>query len=229
MIEMNWNVSAREAAVLQKELAAEVRIEPLPEEFGILGSADLSYLPAPGQSIAVVLTFRWPSLELLETVHAVVPTRFPYIPGLLSFREVPPLLEACGKLENPPEVFLCDGQGIAHPRGIGLASHVGLCLGIPSVGCAKSRLCGSFEPFELKRGNHAPLEYNGKVVGSVYCTRTGVKPVYISPGHKADLESSRRLVEKCLGRFRIPEPLRQAHNHASRVRVAVGAGVGMRT
>ncbi len=200
-------------------------IEPLPEDFEILGAADLSYIQAVGRTIAVVLTFRWPELELLEKVYSIVPTEFPYIPGLLSFREIPPLLDAYGKLKNPPQVFLCDGQGIAHPRGIGLASHVGLCLGIPSVGCAKTRLCGKHEPFELKRGAYAPIEYHGKVVGYAYCTRNGVKPVYISPGHRADLESSRKLVEKCLDRLRIPEPLRQAHNYASQVRRNLNSGL----
>jgi deoxyribonuclease V len=213
----------QEAIALQRELAARVKLRPLPERFDVLGCADISYITDANESVAMILTFEWPGLKLIETAHAVEPTRFPYISGLLSFREIPPLLAAYEKLVRKPDVFLCDGQGIAHPRGIGLASHMGLVLGIPSVGCAKTRLAGKHDAFELKRGNYTPLLLRGDVVGCVYCTRDNVKPVYISPGHLADLESSRLLVERCLGRYRAPEPLRLAHNYATRLRVELAA------
>jgi deoxyribonuclease V len=218
----DWNVTPREAMALQRELADAIEVKPLPQDFEVLGAADIAYLHATHQLVAVIVTFCWPHLELKETVHVVSPIHFPYVPGLLSFREVPPLLEAFDLLKHPPEVFLCDGQGVAHPRRLGFAAHLGLCLGIPTVGCAKKRLCGEHQPFELHRGNHSPLIFQGEVVGCVYCSREGVKPIFISHGHLANLESSVALVKHCLGRFRLPEPLRQAHQVATRLRRKLG-------
>lgn len=137
--------------------------------------------------------------------------RFPYIPGFLSFREIPPLLKAFKKLTVLPDVILCDGQGIAHPRRIGLASHLGVTLGKPSIGCAKNKLCGTHNTLPFEKGSWVPLIHEGSVVGVVYRSREGVKPIYISPGHLTDIPSSIALVELCLGRYRIPEPLRRAH------------------
>jgi len=131
------------------------------------------------------------------------------------------VLAALGKLQYPPDVLLCDGQGIAHPRRFGLASHLGLCLDLPTVGCAKSRLCGDYEPFALQRGAGVPLRFRDEVVGWVFCSRTGVKPIYISPGHLSDQESSKELIRRCLGGFRIPEPQRQAHKLATQLRNAL--------
>lgn len=213
-----WELTPKQAVALQRELAERIVLQPLPSRFGVLGAADISYLKSLNRLVAVVLTFRWPSLARLETVHIVAPIRFPYVPGLLSFREIPPVLEAIEQLADPPEVFLCDGQGIAHPRRLGLAAHLGLCLEVPTVGCAKSRLCGSHEPLDLQRGNYAPLHLADEIVGCVFCSRAGVKPLYISPGHLADVDTSRQLVERCLGRYRIPEPLRQAHQAAAMLR-----------
>ncbi len=218
-----WDLAPKEAKVLQLTLAEQVKIQPLPENFSVLGSADIAYVSATNQLVAAILSFRWPDLTLIETSHLVAPISFPYIPGLLSFREVPPLLEAYKRLEHPPEVLLCDGQGIAHPRKFGLASHLGFCLDIPTVGCAKKLLCGKHDPFELRRGYSTPLNFHDEMVGWVFCSRDGVKPIYISPGHLTDLESSRELIYRCLGRFRIPEPLRQAHNLATRLRQALSS------
>ncbi len=218
-----WDLSPREAVDLQKSLAEEVRIEPLSMRFKFLGAADISYCKDTDLLIAVVLSFRWPSLDLIESAHHVCKSAFPYIPGLLAFREVPPLIEAYRKIRQKPDVLLCDGQGIAHPRKMGFASHLGLCLGIPTVGCAKSRLCGEHESLTLRKGSSKPLVLNGERVGLVFCSREGVQPVYISPGHLADITSSKRLVSRCLGRYRIPEPLRLAHIEANRIRVALRA------
>ncbi|MCK8602113.1 endonuclease V [Desulfoferrobacter suflitae] len=216
----------REAVKLQRILAEQVELRRIAEDFAVLGASDISYMKPVDRLVAVVLTFHWPSLEPLESVHAVSPIGFPYVPGLLSFREIPPLLMAYRLLKRAPDVFLCDGQGIAHPRRLGLASHLGLCLDIPTIGCAKSRLCGEHRPLELRRGNYAPLLLNDVQVGYVFCSRNGVKPIYISPGHLADLDSSRKLIERCLGRFRIPQPLRQAHLEATRIRKSLFAGSG---
>lgn len=218
-----WDLTPKQAIARQKELASKIHLQPLPEYFEVLGAADLAYLKSSQQLVAVIVTFAWPSLQLLETVHVVEQARFPYVPGLLSFREIPPLLSAYQLLKLPPDVFLCDGQGLAHPRRLGLASHLGLCLDIPTVGCAKSRLCGEYEPLELQRGCYTPLHLDGEQVGDVLCTRDRVKPVYISPGHLADFVSSRNLVLRCLSRYRLPEPLRHAHNIATRLRQLLAA------
>lgn len=213
-----WDLSPKEAIELQRELAQHVQLKPLPEHFEVLGAADIGYVARTNQLVAAMLTFTWPDLQLIETSHVVSPILFPYIPGLLSFREVPPLLEAHRRLKRPPDILLCDGQGIAHPRKLGLASHLGLCLGIPAVGCAKKRLCGEHASLDFYRGSYTPLILREEVVGYVFRSRDGVKPIYISPGHLADLESSREIVQHCLGRYRIPEPLRQAHNLATQLR-----------
>ncbi|MGV8075482.1 MAG: deoxyribonuclease V [Syntrophobacteraceae bacterium] len=216
-----WDLSPEAARAFQKELAASVLIRPLPDSFEVLGASDIGYVPALNRLVAVVLTFRWPSLQKIESASAVAPIRFPYIPGLLSFREIPPLLDAYQKLERKPDILLCDGQGIAHPRKLGLASHLGLCLDIPTVGCAKKRLCGKHEELPNSRGSYVPLLLGGEVVGYVFRSRDGVKPVYISPGHLADLETSRKVIRECLGRYRIPEPLRQAHQLATQLRASL--------
>lgn len=214
----DWDLRPGEARSLQETLASQVRIRPLPKTLEVLGAADIGYARSADLLVAVLLTFRWPQLEALEAVHVTAPVRFPYIPGLLSFREIPPLLQAARQLERLPDVLLCDGQGIAHPRRFGLASHLGICLGVPTVGCAKKRLCGEHDPLDLQFGSHTPLRIGAEIVGAVLRSRTNVKPLYISPGHLADLESSCALVLSCVRRFRIPEPLRQAHNLATRLR-----------
>ena len=211
------SLTPAEAIALQKELAGRVELRPLPARFHVLAAADLSYLPSR-ELIAVVVTFSWPGLQLLEKVHVRRPVEFPYVPGLLSFREAPALTAAFHKLERRPDVFLCDGQGLAHPRRFGLACHVGLLLDIPTVGCAKKRLCGTHDPVGIEKGSRSLLSLDGDPVGYVYRSRTGVKPIYVSPGHKADLESSLALVERCVRRYRIPEPLRVAHNTATLLR-----------
>jgi deoxyribonuclease V len=213
-----WDLQPAEAKATQQGLADQVILQPLPDKFQILAAADIAYVSSTNQLVAVMISFRWPELSPIESSHVIAPITFPYIPGLLSFREVPPLLEAHAKLQHHPEVLLCDGQGIAHPRRFGLASHLGLCLNLPTIGCAKKRLCGEHDPLDLRRGSAAPLRLRDEVVGWVLCSRNGVKPIYVSPGHLSDLKTSKELIERCLNRFRIPEPLRQAHNLATRLR-----------
>lgn len=213
-----WDLTPAEARVLQQQLATEVKLQPLPRKFAVLGASDIAYINSTNHLIAVILSFRWPELILIDSAHVVAPITFPYIPGLLSFREAPPLLQAYAKLQHPPQVLLCDGQGIAHPRRFGLASHLGLCLNLPTVGAAKKRLCGEHPAFDLRRGSAVPLRLREEVLGWAYCSRDGVQPIYISPGHLSDLESSRELIARCLSRYRIPEPLRQAHNLAALLR-----------
>ena len=156
--------------------------------------------------------------EVADEAWAVVKTSFPYIPGYLSFREGPAVLSAFRKICLIPDVVIFDGQGMAHPRGAGIASHIGVLLGIPSVGCAKTRLVGEYEEPGLLRGDRAELRYNGRVVGAVVRTRTGVKPLFVSPGHLVTLEDSVRIVLEAAFRFRLPEPVRLAHKRATELR-----------
>lgn len=214
----SWDFTPKEAVALQRELAARVVLQPLPQDFRVLGASDIGYVRHANRLVAVMLTFSWPELQPLEAVQAICPVRFPYVPGLLSFREIPPLLEAFEQLRHRPGVLLCDGQGIAHPRRFGLASHLGLWLGLPTVGCAKKRLCGKHGPPPVSKGRSVPLYLDEDVVGSLYCSRDNVKPIYVSPGHLSNLESSEQLIARCLGRYRIPEPLRQAHLLATKLR-----------
>jgi deoxyribonuclease V len=151
----------------------------------------------------------------VETESVCSEIRFPYIPGLFAFREAPALLKALERLNTRPQLLICDGHGIAHPRRFGLASHVGVLAGIPTVGCAKRRLCGSFADPDISRGSSSPLIDRGETVGTVLRTRTGVKPVFVSIGHRIDLSTAEQIVLSCTVRYRLPEPLRLAHRYAA--------------
>ncbi len=175
---------------------------------------------ADGLFFAAVVVMSFPALEVVEEQVAQAPAQFPYIPGLLSFREGPAVLVAMEKLESRPDLVIFDGQGIAHPRRLGLAAHMGLWLGIPTVGCAKSRLVGEHEEPAEQKGARVPLTYGGGLVGSVLRTRSHVKPVYVSPGHLCDHEGACRMVLECCTRYRLPEPTRQADLLVGRVKRA---------
>jgi deoxyribonuclease V len=193
-----------------------VVLRPLPESIAQVAGADVGYRKESGTVVAAVAVHTFPGLDLVELAHAEDRVSFPYVPGLLSFREIPPLLSAFEKLRHQPHVVLGDGQGLAHPRRLGLAAHLGLWLKLPTVGCAKSRLVGEHAEVGPRRGQYRSLMDKGEQVGVVLRTRIGVKPLYISPGHLADLEGSRRLVLRCCRDFRIPEPIRTAHQAVQR-------------
>jgi deoxyribonuclease V len=165
-----------------------------------------------------VLVLAFPELEIVETRTLEAPLVFPYIPGLLSFREAPALIECFRALGRRPDLVLIDGQGIAHPRRLGLAAHVGLWLGIPTIGCAKKRLIGEHDEPGPERGRAAPLFDAGQRIGTVLRTRTRVKPLFISPGHLIDIPSATRLALACAPRFRLPEPTRLAHQCVTRLK-----------
>jgi deoxyribonuclease V len=183
----------------------------------MVAGADVAYDSRRERLVAAVLVFRLPGMECVEARQVVRPIRFPYVPGLLSFREAPAILAACDRLTARPDLLLCDGQGIAHPRGFGLASHLGLLLDVPSIGCAKSRLVGTHGEVGPHHGDRSPLRYQGKVVGSVVRTRDEVRPLYISPGHRIGVPASIRLVLGLCRGFRLPEPTRQADILVGRV------------
>jgi deoxyribonuclease V len=157
-------------------------------------------------------------MEVVASAHVIRPCRFPYVPGLLSFREAPAIIEAVRKLPRRPDLLVCDGQGLAHPRGLGLACHVGLWLEMPTIGAAKSRLCGEHRQVGRRRGCHVQLRHDGRVVGSVVRTRTGVKPLFVSVGHLVTLEEAIRIVLRCCRGVRLPEPTRRAHHLVSRLK-----------
>ena len=206
-----WNVSPKEAIEIQKGLRSRLEIKELAGTIRYVAGADVSFSRKRDIIWAGIVVFGYPEFKKVEEKWITGRANFPYIPGLLSFRELPLLMEVFNRLETDPDLILCDGQGIAHPRGLGLASHLGLLLDTPTIGCAKSRLVGEFSDVGEKRGSYAHLWCKGHVVGAVLRTRQGVKPVFISPGNKITLDESLKMVLHCCGKYRIPEPTRQAH------------------
>lgn len=209
-----WDVSPQEAIALQQELRAEVVADrPLDlAALRLVAGVDVSVKDDRSQAAVVVATF--PDFRVVEIARAARPTPFPYVPGLLSFREGPVIEEAFGKLGTEPDLFLFDGNGIAHPRRMGIASHMGLWLGRPTVGCGKTRLTGRHDPVPPEKGAWAPLIDKGETVGAALRTRAGTNPVFVSPGHLCDLAGAIDLVMRCSPKFRLPEPVRLAHNAA---------------
>ena len=212
----SWNLSPKQAIALQKQMATRVILKPLPEEITVVAGADVGYSRRYDRAVAAVATYTYPGLELRELVLFQGKFSYPYVPGLLSLREVPLLLRAFERLREVPDVVLCDGQGTAHPRRFGLASHLGLWLNLPTVGCAKTRLVGTHGKVGPRKGQYRSLQYRDERVGVVLRTRTKVKPLYVSPGHLAEVDSSRKLVERCCTKYRLPEPIRRAHLTAQR-------------
>ena len=213
-----FDLSPAEARRLQEELASRVVVGPALDLSGVrhVAGADVSTQGERAYATVVVLDF--PGLSLVEVQGFEAPLRFPYVPGLLSFREIPPVVGALEKVETGVDALILDAQGLAHPRRMGLASHLGLFLDVPTVGCAKSRLVGSFEEPGMEKGSATDLVHRGEVVGKVLRTREGVSPVYVSVGSGIDLRSSVELVLACCTRYRLPESTRQAHNAANRLR-----------
>jgi deoxyribonuclease V len=208
-----WNVTPEEAINIQNELCRHVVTENRLGPVNIVAGVDVGF-PDPRTARAAVVVLRFPELKPLDYAVAQVPVTFPYVPGLLAFREVPAVLAAVDKLRNLPDLFIFDAQGLAHPRRLGLASHVGLLLDWPSIGCAKSRLTGAYVEPGPERGNWSPLADGDERIGAVLRTRTGVKPLYVSIGHKVDLATAIRTVLDCAPKYRLPETTRYAHRVA---------------
>lgn len=206
-----WNLTPTEAVALQKQLRDQVVLQPLPDTVELVAGADISYNKFSDVMYAGIVVLRLPSLEVVATAGVVTTTTFPYVSGLLSFRETPPLLEAWERLTVRPDVLMLDGQGIAHPRRFGIASHVGLLLNLPTIGCAKTLLVGKYEEPLEQAGNWSPLIHRDEVIGVALRTKHRVNPVYISPGHLADLPTSIDLALRCVNGYRIPDPTRLAH------------------
>ena len=210
-----WDVTPAQARAIQLQGRARVIADDALGRVGRVAGIDVGLEESGAVSRAAVAVLEVPSLTLVESAVARLPTAFPYVPGLLSFREIPAALEALGRLSAPPDLLLCDGQGYAHPRRFGLACHLGVLTGLPSIGVAKSRLIGTHGPLPDEKGAWVPLLDGDETIGAVLRTRGGVAPVYVSVGHRVSLPTAIRWVLACTTRFRLPETTRQAHRLAS--------------
>ncbi len=209
----SWDVTPEEARELQNRLRTQVITADRFGTINTVAGVDIGLKKDIARASVVVLSF--PELQVVDIEIAECPVRFSYIPGLLSFREIPPLLTAFDRLKTEPDLVIVDGQGIAHPRRFGLASHLGLILDRPTIGCAKSRLCGRYEEPEQEHGAYTYLTDKEDVIGSVVRTRTNVRVVYVSIGHRISLDSARTWTLACCRGYRLPETTRHAHNAAS--------------
>ena len=209
-----WDVSPKEAIAIQKRLAAQVVREDEPQEVRRVAGVDISVDRARGVGTGAVVVLSYPGLEIAEVAVAQAPLTFPYVPGLLAFREVPVLARAFEKLERTPDLLLVDGHGLSHPRRFGLACHLGLLLDVPAIGCAKTRLLGEHDAPDEAAGSRADLLDRGELIGGVLRTRTGVKPLFVSLGHRIGLAAAEEWVLRCCRGYRLPEPTRLAHQAA---------------
>jgi deoxyribonuclease V len=210
-----WDLDYREAIDLQAQLAARLRFSDGLDPVRLVAGADVGFEDGGRVARAAVVVLDADTLETLDQAVARAPTRVPYIPGLLSFREIPVVLDAVAQLRCLPDLFICDCQGRAHPRRFGLACHLGLILDIPSIGAAKSRLLGSYGELPVERGAWVPLQDHGEVVGAVLRSRTGVSPLFVSSGHRISLDTAIHWVLSCAPHYRVPETTRKAHRLAS--------------
>ena len=210
-----WPQTTQEAIKIQQQLRSEVIVEDRLPEVRYVAGVDVGYDVANSITRAAVAVLSFPHLQLHSSAIALQPTTFPYIPGFLSFREVPAILEALEKLPVTPDLLLCDGQGLAHPRRFGLACHLGVLTNIPAIGVAKTRFIGEHDPVPVDRGSWQPLRHQGETIGAVLRTRVGVKPIYISAGHRISLTSAIDYVLRCTPKYRLPETTRLADRLAS--------------
>lgn len=211
----SWHVTPIEAKAIQQELAKKIVRSDRFSAIKTIAGVDVGFEEQGRITRAAVVVLSFPDLKLLEQTIARSPTRFPYVPGLLSFREVPGILTALEKLRIVPDLLMCDGQGIAHPRRLGIASHLGLLTDIPSIGVAKTLLLGHHAQAPNEPGQWTPLYHEHEIIGAVLRTKKRVKPLYISLGHRIGLASALNYVNACLRRYRLPEPTRLADRLAS--------------
>ncbi len=210
-----WPDTAEEAIAIQQELSKEVITSDQLESVQYVAGVDMGFEESGSISRAAVAVLSFPDLQLQEQAIAFRPTSFPYIPGFLSFREIPAVLDALEKVSITPDLILCDGQGIAHPRRFGIASHLGVLIDLPTIGVAKSLLVGKHDELPVEKGAWQPLRYRRETIGAVLRTRTGVKPVYVSSGHRVSLETAIDYVMRCTTKYRLPETTRIADKLAS--------------
>jgi deoxyribonuclease V len=215
----NWDLSYADARKLQTQLAERVEFVPFKlKEPMLVAGLDCAFSGDGKEVIAVIIVMQVPEFKVVETASASCKVTFPYIPGLLSFREAPACIEAAKKLKTEPDFIIIDGQGIAHPRRLGIAAHLGLVFDRPTVGCAKSRLIGEHGTLGRNKGTFWFLTDKDEIIGAVVRTRRDVKPVYISVGNKCLLEDAIELVLRCTIKYRLPEPTRLAHQLVTKLK-----------
>jgi deoxyribonuclease V len=218
-----WDVSPKEAVQIQRHMRAKIIPSGKVASLHLVAGADVAYEKQSTTTYAAIVVLRMPDLAIVETSIASCPTSFPYIPGLLSFREAPALIEAFKKVQSNPDVIFIDGHGISHPRSVGIASHIGILINRPVIGCAKSLLIGNYQEPGLARGSQSYLlNQHSDIIGAVLRTRDKVKPVFVSIGHRIDLDEAIRLTLSCGKGYRIPEPTRQADLLVEMVKRASG-------
>jgi deoxyribonuclease V len=213
--EYAWAQTSQEAIALQQTLREQIIPTDQLGEVRLVAGVDVGFEDDGQTTRAAVAILSFPDLQLQEQVIARRPTSFPYIPGLLSFREIPAVLDALAKLKSTPDLLLCDGQGIAHPRRLGIASHLGLIVNLPTIGVGKSLLVGKHGEVPDEKGKWTPLQHQNETIGAVLRTRPGTKPLYISLGHRISLETAIDYVMRCTTKYRLPETTRFAHKLAS--------------
>jgi deoxyribonuclease V len=219
-LETRWNLTPREAMRLQESLRERVESQDRFGEIRFVAGADMAFDPETDVGFAGVVVYRFPDLEEVERRTARRKLRFPYVPGLLSFRESPVLLAAFARLRNEPDLILIDGHGRAHPRRFGIACHIGIVFDKPTIGCAKSLLVGEHQEPGKKAGSETPLMLESERIGVVLRTRDGVRPIYVTTGHRVSLDSAVRLVRQCVDGFRLPKPTREADHYVRDLRRA---------
>jgi deoxyribonuclease V len=215
----DWtDLTPKQAIALQHTLTGRVRQEPPLGDFDLIAGADCSCTRFSPMLYGAVVLWRRSTGQIVETAEVVGKSHFPYVPGLLTFRELPILLEAFAKLRHVPDLVVMDGQGRAHPRRLGIASHLGLFLDVPTIGCAKSRLCGTHREPGPRRGARTRLLDKGEVIGTILRSKERANPLYVSVGHRIDLAGAVRAVLACGRGYRLPEPTRLAHEHVGALR-----------
>ena len=212
-------LTAAKAIAYQRELRINLNVKAFDKPITIIGGSDISFNKYSEVVYAGIIIFSYPELKVLERSTVISRTKFPYISGLLAFREVPALLEAWDKLKVKPDVLVLDGQGIAHERRLGIATHFGIIANTPTLGCAKSRLAGRYEEPANEIFAESPMYDKGEFIGTALKTKRNCKPVFISPGNMINMQQSIDLIKNCVKGFRIPEPTRQAHILVNQVRV----------
>lgn len=214
----SWTQNPQQAIAIQKQLAGQVIKQDSLSQVKLIAGVDIGFEQVGTTSLtrAVVVVLAYPSLQVVDYVLHKEVTRMPYIPGLLSFRETPAALAAFEQLKQTPDLVMVDGQGIAHPRRLGVASHLGLWLDIPTIGVAKKRLCGKYQITPSVKGDWVPLEDKGETIGAVLCSKDNIKPLFVSVGHKVCLDTAINWVINCLTKYKLPEPTRMADRLASR-------------
>jgi deoxyribonuclease V len=216
----SWDVTPKEAVDIQISLFKEICLNNKFQKVDKIAGADIAFDPLSQKGFAGVILYQFPELKVIERTQAILKLSFPYVPGLLAFREAPVLLEAFRSLRHEPDIIFFDGQGIAHPRGMGIASHLGLVLDKPSIGCAKSVLVGKYSEPPQEVGAYTSLIHKENKVGVALRTRKNVRPIFVSPGHKIDLGRSIELVLACCDGYRIPKPTREADHFVAQIKEA---------